>query len=241
MTLIINKEKIIFIKGSKVAGSSFELALSKFTSDNDIITPLNNDEEILRQELEIPNPKNYEYKYSELFKKNKTLFIKSLILWKKYPKFETHETAENIQKKISPKTWSDYKKIAIIRNPYTFLVSAYYWANRNNKFNDINEFVENRVDVLDRFKKFYFIENSDVVDIYLRFENLNEDILHLESLYPSFNGLKTVFSEFNLKKGIKPKNLVEIELLKKYPNLIQKINKKMQYFFEKFNYEMINI
>ena len=53
MTLVINKEKIIFIKGSKVAGSSFELALSKFTSTKDIITPLNADEELLRQKLKI--------------------------------------------------------------------------------------------------------------------------------------------------------------------------------------------
>lgn len=241
MTLVINKEKIIFIKGSKVAGSSFELALSKFTSTKDIITPLNADEELLRQKLKIPNPKNYEYKNLELFKKNKQLFIKSMIKGNKYPKFETHETAENIQKKISKQIWSDYKKLAIIRNPYTFTVSAYYWANRNKKFKNINDFIRNRADVLERFKKFYFINDNDVIDIYFRFEHLSDDILSFENLYPSFRGLEKVFSEFNLKKGIKPENLNEVDLLKKYPKLIKKINLKMEYFFKKFNYEMINI
>ena len=41
MTILLNNEKLIFIKGSKVAGSSFELALSKFSQKNDIVTPLN--------------------------------------------------------------------------------------------------------------------------------------------------------------------------------------------------------
>ena len=40
-------------------------------------------------------------------------------------------------------------------------------------------------------------------------------------------GLEKVFSEFNLKKGIKPENLNEIDLLKQYPKLIKKINLKI--------------
>mgnify|MGYP001360543844 CR=1 FL=1 len=47
MTILLNNEKLIFIKGSKVAGSSFELALSKFSQKNDIVTPLNQNEELI--------------------------------------------------------------------------------------------------------------------------------------------------------------------------------------------------
>ena len=241
MTILLNNEKLIFIKGSKVAGSSFELALSKFSQKNDIVTPLNQNEELIRKELNYPSPKNYHYKLNEMLFVNRKAFIKKILNGKSLVKFETHETASEIKKKLPNKIWATFSKLAIVRNPYTFTVSAFYWANRSNTFDNINNFVEQRPDVLDRFKNFYFIDNVDVVDKYLKFENLKNDIIYLEKEHNSLLGLSNAFEKFNLKKGIKPNNLDEISLLMRYPALIDKINNKMKYFFERFNYKMIQI
>ena len=37
--ILIRDLNILFIKGIKVAGTSFEIALSKFETKNDIVTP----------------------------------------------------------------------------------------------------------------------------------------------------------------------------------------------------------
>jgi len=39
--IISHKQKVIFIKLAKVAGTSFEIALAKYCGADDIITPLN--------------------------------------------------------------------------------------------------------------------------------------------------------------------------------------------------------
>tara|TARA_X000000368_G_scaffold398710_1_gene369009 strand:+ start:4999 stop:5727 length:729 start_codon:yes stop_codon:yes gene_type:complete len=240
MTVILNNEKLIFIKGSKVAGSSFEFALSKFASPNDIITPLNKDEEELRRKLKFKSSQNYLYSSSELLKINKKMFLNKIIFKKKYEKFTTHDSGERLFSLLPDDLWNNYKKLGIVRNPYTFIVSAYFWANRLNKFNNIEEFIKLRPDVLDRFKNFYFIKGRDIVDIYLKFEDINNEIKKLEKLYPSLDGLSETFADFKLKEGIKPKNLDELNYLREYPNTINLINRKMEYFFNKFNYEVID-
>ena len=55
--MIINhKYKFIFFKSKKVGGTSMEIALSKFTSDSDIVTKIMKDEEeALRDNLGIDN------------------------------------------------------------------------------------------------------------------------------------------------------------------------------------------
>ncbi len=239
MTVILHNEKLIFVKGSKVAGSSFELALSKYVSPDDVVTPLNKDEELLRRNFKFKSSQNYMYSSSDLLKINKKMFLNKIIFGKKYEKFRTHDPAERLFNLLPHPLWNSYKKLAIVRNPYTFTTSAYFWANRTNKFNNIEEFLKSRLDVLDRFNKFYFINGKDVIDIYLKFEDINNEIKKLENLYPSLRGLSEVFSNLKLKKGIKPENLNEINYLKQYPNTINLINTKMEYFFTKFNYEMI--
>ena len=55
----------------KVAGSSFEIYLSKFCGDEDVITPLNEKEELIRKKLYIRNKQNYE----KIFLKNILIII----------------------------------------------------------------------------------------------------------------------------------------------------------------------
>ena len=57
--IISHKHKFIFIKTNKTAGTSIEIALSSICGENDIITPLGKQDEILRKRLSNRTSQNY--------------------------------------------------------------------------------------------------------------------------------------------------------------------------------------
>ena len=53
------QRKFIFLKTSKTAGTSFEIALSKYASPEDIVTPITPADEDTRRALGHVGPQNY--------------------------------------------------------------------------------------------------------------------------------------------------------------------------------------
>jgi hypothetical protein len=107
--LILNhKYKFIFIKSFKTAGTSLEIALSKFCGNKDIITPIVKEDERLRSKLNFTPPQNYEG-------------------------MREHMSATEIKNKIGTELFNDFFKFVVIRNPYEQVISAYYWHNESKK------------------------------------------------------------------------------------------------------------
>jgi len=59
--IISHEHKFIFIKTNKTAGTSIEIALSKYCGSNDIITPISDEDEEIRRQLGYRGPQNYLY------------------------------------------------------------------------------------------------------------------------------------------------------------------------------------
>ena len=127
--IYLREPNIIFIKPFKVASTSFEIALSKFAQDGDIITPVA--EEEYRIGLGFPNAKNFKHDalsyvffnqwgkhFRDRFKgRSKNLLAHSQI------KYQSHDSANEIKKKIGPAIFKNATKISIVRNPFHQLLS----------------------------------------------------------------------------------------------------------------------
>ncbi len=189
--IISHKNKFIFIKPTKVAGSSIEIALSKWCGEKDIITPQG----------------SFDSKGDESFYNN---------LGRNYKGFHGHISAEEIKKKVGKDIWNNYFKFTIIRNPWDVVVSSYFhekyktisrefsYKNLKEKIKikdiisgkifkkamnfiklnlkrrvsvkNFDDFVNFFVKNLKNNSEFYFDSNgSPVADFYIKYENLEDD------------------------------------------------------------------
>tara|TARA_A100001011_G_scaffold393667_1_gene484116 strand:+ start:4306 stop:5040 length:735 start_codon:yes stop_codon:yes gene_type:complete len=98
--IISHEHKFIFFKPLKVAGSSIEVALSKFCGPEDIQTGSEYVNEIAEHDY-VP--------------KNNTAL------------YHTHTPPALLYKKTGH-CWDDYTRVTIVRNPWDLIVSYYWWS-----------------------------------------------------------------------------------------------------------------
>ena len=118
--IISHKHRFIFIKTSKTAGTSIEIALSEICGDDDVITSVSPDYEVLRHRRGGRSPQNYHVRKSAY---GTVDYIKSAFGNKK--KFRAHSGAIYIKNNIEPEIWDTYYKFCFERNPWDRTVSYY--------------------------------------------------------------------------------------------------------------------
>jgi len=130
------KHKFLFLKGRKVAGTSFEVALSKICGAEDIITPITPIDERHRIDLGCRHAQNFgadPEKLKAYIDAVKTASPDQIFRLKK-PKgsFENHCTFDQAWDLIG-EALNGHRVIAIARNPYQKILSA---LNHLAVFND---------------------------------------------------------------------------------------------------------
>jgi hypothetical protein len=171
--IISHKHKFIFLKTRKTAGTSIEIALSKFCGENDIITKVTRKDEKIRRELGFRAPQNFYLPYPKY----------SLRYWRrfqpgrKYADFYNHMPAMRVKSIIDCEIWETYFKFCIERNPWDKAVSLYYWRTRNmnpkpNLFEYLQTVDANHLSNFD----IYSIEGDLAVDYVGFYENLDVEI-----------------------------------------------------------------
>ena len=239
--IISHKLKVIFIKTKKVAGTSFEIALSKYCGDRDILTPISADDEQLRKDMGYICAQNYkklhqphnEVKFSNLF----TNDIKE-------ETFYNHMDALSIKKLIPSDIWDNYLKVSIVRDPCEVVLSRYFYDHAYNKdlvqqlplsympSNDgqpvklpkgvvsFKDFVYNcSDDILSENFNITHIHGINAIDYMIKYENLQQDISLLEKKINT-PGLYQTFTRMNAKGNVRPQyanvNTMFTEELKAY-------------------------
>ncbi|MGF1522355.1 MAG: sulfotransferase family 2 domain-containing protein [Leptolyngbyaceae cyanobacterium] len=175
--MIINhRYKFIFLKTIKTAGTSLEIALSKFCGPEDVITRINEADEAIRRQLGFRGPQNYTFQgvYGE--ESDNSLAAENNP--GKTKEFYNHAPAQFIRANISDRLWHNYFTFCFERNPFDKAISLYYFRKTQHPElpADISEHLQTTaVDLLSNWRR-YTIDDQVAVDFVGRYERLSEDL-----------------------------------------------------------------
>ena len=175
--MIVNhRYKFIFLKTRKTAGTSIEIALSRFCDGNDIITPITEEDERTRRELGVRGPQNYKFSLSSFgFSDWMTLLTKG-----RRKRFFNHASASFIRANLGPEIWDGYFKFCFERNPFDKAISRFYWSTREPR-PPISEYLISAKPKLLTNWDIYTIDGRVAVNFVGRYETLEADLAAVRS------------------------------------------------------------
>ena len=174
--IVCHKYKFIFLKTSKTAGSSIEMALSKYCGPGDIITPLSEGEDELRVKAGGLGPQNY---LEKPLRATPSQWWKLASRAKPLRRYYNHISASKLKKRLGAEVWDDYYKFCVVRNPWDRVISQYYWRQRHSDdLMSIDEFLESRHigSLIRKGIGVYSVGGQVVVDRICRYETLDSDL-----------------------------------------------------------------
>ena len=223
--MIINhKYKFIFFKSKKVGGTSMEIALSKFTSDSDIVTKIMKDEEeALRDNLGINN-------------KNASGLV-------------NHSSAADLLKFLEAPQYKDkdifnsYFKFTIIREPVDLFISRYFFQKEtsiNNPVPDnINDWIKMLKDrrsygknnVSEENWRIYSLNDKLITDDYITYSKdsgpgskMYEDCSRISKKLNLPENLADIFYSTRAKTQYRTKD--KVKLYKESLDFIEEVSRK---------------
>ena len=241
--IISKKYNFIFIRPTKVASSSFNAAYVFFKDKKDIISPYQNEYKLFNffnfiKEF-VKNEKRRKLFFKHLFKKS---FFNTFISL--FSSLGLHPSAKRIKKYLEYDNnllFKNFTKITIVRNPWSKFLSFYLYKNNINSLLDFdkNKFNFYVLDYLKNYnpKIFYFIEDEEIIDFYIRFENFENDIKQLETFKILPKGFFEKFSNQNKKINKISKKINIKELYNDLHELNKKIRTVCKFEIKKFNYK----
>jgi hypothetical protein len=171
--IISHRHRFIFLKTRKTAGTSVEIALSRFCGPDDVITEISEEDEALRREQGFRGPQNTEIPTQRLDAPERL----RARLWGGPPRFVNHAPAASVRRHVDPEVWSSYFKFCFERNPYDKAISRYYWSTRETSApRPIADFLAHARRRQISNWRIYTIRNRIAVDFVGRFEHLREDL-----------------------------------------------------------------
>jgi hypothetical protein len=242
--IILHEPGIIFLKSRKTAGSSLEIALSAFAGEDDVITPIDfgGPDDTRRAELGYPGAQNYRKPVHGLFTRPTWRDWRYFLQGKPLRKHHDHSTARRVRRHLPRMQWHRYSKISVVRNPWDYMVSSYYWAHRNREsLPSFQSWCLENNRLMNRNHRQYFIGGQCVIDHFIRFEHLVKDLRNLEERFPALRGVADIFSGMSAKKGVRPKTGPNLdEFYRDAPQVDQLIRKRCRFEVETFGYQAPN-
>lgn len=176
--IVSHKHQFIFLKTTKTAGTSIEIALSQYCGDLDVLSPLWPDEEEMRLAVSGRTAQNFELPLTA-YSAWERLRIR---LGKKQQHFYNHCRACEVRPRLTPAQWNSYYKFAFTRNPWDRVVSHYFFHNREGRQVSLKDYINPTK--LQRLNKrgwgLYTIDGKLAVDRVCRYENLEQELEAVE-------------------------------------------------------------
>jgi hypothetical protein len=199
MSIISLKHKFAFIKTKKVAGTSVEAVLRRYTGDDDIVPAVTpRDEHYMALENSFSRnylkDKSQEVVYTEIVLSGAFEQAAEFLSQQKKIAYShmTYEKVRNLIESLGYST-SDFYIFTIDRHPYSWLLSNVTYSNaqynsfgsvdvqsRLRKANDSIEALLDRNDFLDIINWTKYTSNGEVlVDKVIDYDNLNSGLLYV--------------------------------------------------------------
>lgn len=236
--ILSHRNRFIFLKTVKTAGTSFEIALAKYCGPDDIITPITESDEELRKKLDHRTAQNYRKPLREILKERRRADLNDL-LQRQWPlKYWNHMSAEDVKQRVGDDVWREFPKITIVRNPYDRIVSYYFFAARNKQsFPSFHDWVMSHLFHLVRNHRVYTLNGELVADHVIRFEEFPADIARLEKSIPGLTGLADTFASIKAKANYRPSRGTVVSMFAGQNELREMVRLVCRYEIQRFNYE----
>ena len=219
--IVLHEPKIIALKARKVASTSFEIALSKYASHSSIITPITKEDEGTRKNLGFRGAQNFQYTLNETFRLGTRELTKAILRGKLPRKYFNHIDAYSAKKYLGDRIWNGYTKVAIIRNPFDYAVSSYFWdQGKNASIDDFESWLLSNTHLLLMNNQQYRINGDWIIDFVIRYEHLENDIKMFEEKIPQIKGLWKTFSSINAKGQYRPRSAKIETVFEKAPRAL---------------------
>lgn len=235
--IISHKHKFIFLKPYKVAGSSFEYALSSVLGSSDVVTYLSKEEEKQRWRSFSIKEQNNKIKLIDLLKNPQKKNIKQLqkLRWPKI--FRPHAKAEEVKEFLTDPVWREYQKISLVRNPWHYLLSFYHWNPGDEARKPFSEWIFDNRHLIGANNYQYFIKGNCIIDHFVRFENMMSDVNSLPLPAKDIKTFKKVLAVTRFKGGFrKADKSEELAMLESTPFIDPMINAFCSYEINRFGY-----
>lgn len=234
--IFLKQENVLFIKPIKVAGTSFEISLSQYAQAGDIITPISENDEDIRQSLGFRGPQNYLKKISDYSLRDAYQAVRSK---RRLISFFNHMSATELRQRLGAERFDRAAKISIVRNPFDTLVSVYYYVTSTlNERPDFAEWALQNPRYIARNLDHYFVDGEFILDHVIRYEALLEDCLEIEAKIPGLQGLSASMRKINAKGHFRPKGRDLSAYFADNEELVSEIKDKNREIIDRFGYTL---
>jgi hypothetical protein len=169
--IISHKHRFIFVKTTKTAGTSVEMALSRVCGPDDVITPLAADDEPVRVETTGLAAQNFMVPLRAYRRTD----WQRLLSGGGRRQFRNHNSAETIRRYVGEHVWTSYFKFSIERDPFDKAISRYYWSTKPPR-PPLSEFLAAAQARYLSNWHLYTIDDRVAVDFMVRYERLADDL-----------------------------------------------------------------
>ena len=216
--IISHSRKFIFVKTFKTAGSSLEIALSKYCAPGDVLTPLDAEEEAERRRLSGLGARNYgkalrRYRAEEVAR----LLRKGV----RAERFGEHSPAWQIRRSVGAETWERYFSFTVVRNPFDRCLSRFYYDRNFQEgrgkgtvwdLDDLDQYLRYNPWFINENWAMYTQADKVLVDFFVRYERLEADLAEVSRRLGFPRNVYDDMKSISAKRCLRPKAAEPVRL-----------------------------